>query len=179
MAPRRFDATEATIKKELTATMRSMRATSLQVHQELLGKPRTEIVFDRAGRRYVFRCERYDHPTDNFRAAQLAIRYLYQAYEAYGVTTASTAKPDELFLRVFAGFEATPDDTVLLLGDSQSPWQVLGIDPISDKTTIVNAFRALARVHHPDNGGQAEDFQRIRRAYEQALDALEQRERRS
>ena len=40
------------------------------------------------------------------------------------------------------------------------------------KRQIKAQFRRLARVHHPDCGGNAEDFKRIRAAYEQATSAL-------
>jgi hypothetical protein len=40
------------------------------------------------------------------------------------------------------------------------------------KAQIDSQFRRLARVHHPDCGGNAEDFKRIRAAYEQATNSV-------
>jgi DnaJ-class molecular chaperone len=37
------------------------------------------------------------------------------------------------------------------------------------KAQVEAQFRRLAKVHHPDCGGDAEDFKRIRAAYEEAI----------
>jgi DnaJ-domain-containing protein 1 len=145
-----------------------MDATSLKVSQDIF-EGTAEIVFDRAGQRYVFRCEKYDDALDNLRAAQLAITYLWRALEEYGVTSEAQTL-DRVFAQFFLGFAATPDDTVLLLGSGEEDWwQVLGVEPEADQSAIRNAYRALARRHHPDAGGDPSEFKRLRRAYEQAL----------
>jgi DnaJ-class molecular chaperone len=46
-----------------------------------------------------------------------------------------------------------------------NPFKVLGIDPTHDKMSIRRAYVAAAKKHHPDNGGNSEDFQRIQTAY--------------
>jgi DnaJ-class molecular chaperone len=45
------------------------------------------------------------------------------------------------------------------------PFKVLGIDPTHDKMAIRRAYVAAAKKHHPDNGGDAEDFQQVQLAY--------------
>lgn len=40
---------------------------------------------------------------------------------------------------------------------------------MADKSAVVNAYRALAKVHHPDAGGNPDDFKRLRTAYGDAL----------
>jgi hypothetical protein len=168
---RRFSAQSTTVFRELQATMRKLRATSLKVNQDLYSGT-CEIVFDRAGRRYVFRCQKYRDAADNLRACQLTIGLLHRAMDEYGVTQ-SEQQLDRTFSQVFAGWEATPDDVVLLLGDGSEPWwQVLGVAQDALLGEVVNAFRALARVHHPDAGGDVETFVRVRRAYEAALASL-------
>lgn len=168
MPARRFEAKPQTSMRELTATMRKLGATSLVVNQDIY-KGSVEIVFDRGGRRYVFRCTKWADPADNLRAAQLTISYLYRAMEEYGTTQTEQAL-DTAFAQFFLPFEATPDDTVLLLGAGSSTWwQILGVKEDAAKAEIVNAYRALAKVHHPDHGGNAADFIRVRRAYEEGL----------
>jgi hypothetical protein len=177
MAARRFEARLTTIHKELQATLRKMRATGLRITQSLDDKgSEAAIQFDRSGRRYVVRCAKYPHPDDNLRAAQLAIRYLYDAMEALGVITSDqavrpwAATAPDAFAQFFLGFEATPDDSVLLLGDGSSAWwEVLGLERTATKADIQNAYRALARQYHPDAGGDAEMFKRLRVAYDQAV----------
>ncbi len=158
--------------RDLAATMRKLGATSLRVSPRNLLDPKdikAEIVFDRGGRRYVVRCGKWPVWLDNLRAAERAIYYLHRAIEEYGVTTSDKALTAsfELF---FAPFEALPDDTVLMLGTGEAPWwDVLGIRRESTRAEAMNAYRALAKVHHPDAGGDPELFKRLRRAYEQAM----------
>lgn len=170
MARRRFQAQQKTVYRDLQNVVIKMGATGLRANQDLFSGA-AEIIFDRGGQRYFVRCERYDDPLDNLRAAQLTITYLWRAVEEYGVTTDELAL-DRALTQIFLGFEATPDDTALLLGSGQSEWwEVLGLAPDADRQAIVNAFRALAKVHHPDAGGDPEDFRRLRSAYEAALAA--------
>ncbi|WP_330632913.1 ferredoxin Fer [Halocatena halophila] len=48
----------------------------------------------------------------------------------------------------------------------ESSFDVLGIDPDADDTTIERAYRDRIMEAHPDQGGSVEAFQRVRRAYE-------------
>ena len=172
MVVRRFQAIEPTIYRDLQATMRKLGATSLRVRErDLLNAEdvKAEIVFDRAGKRYVVRCLKWAVFLDNLRAAERTIFYLYRALIEYGAETSEKALT-EAFDQFFAGFEALPDDTVLLLGNGQRQWwELLGVKQTATKTEIISAFRAMARVHHPDNGGDAVMFKRARRAYEDGL----------
>lgn len=80
-----------------------------------------------------------------------------------------------IFDQLFGGFIAMPDDAVLMLGSGTDDWwQVLGVEPTADKRAIQNAYRALAKVHHPDAGGDAEMFKRLRAAYEQGVAKFKQ-----
>ena len=169
---RRFSAQPKTIQRDLRKVINAMGATSLKISQDIF-EGTAEIVFDRSGQRYVFRCHKYDDALDNLRAAQLTITYLWRALEEYGVTS-ETHTLDQVFAQFFLGFAATPDDTVLLLGSgSEAWWQVLGVEQDASLTAVRNAYRALARRHHPDAGGNSEEFKRLRRAYEAAVTAIE------
>ncbi|MFB6205320.1 MAG: ferredoxin Fer [Haloglomus sp.] len=46
-----------------------------------------------------------------------------------------------------------------------SPFDVLGVDPAADDETIEQAYRERVFEAHPDHGGSATEFQRVRRAY--------------
>ena len=52
-----------------------------------------------------------------------------------------------------------------------SPFEVLGIEPGADDDEIERAYRRRVKETHPDHGGSARAFQRVRRAYEEILDA--------
>lgn len=181
---RRFKATAATTMRDLQATVQQMGATSLDIGQNFsTGEYR--ITFDRAGRRYVFRCSRWPHAEDNLRAAQRTISLLWQAMEEYGTVRTVRAvggkdqkdpeksgqeTKDDAFTQFFLPFEALPDDRVLLLSSgARSWWDILGVSPTASRIEMENAYRALARRHHPDVGGDAEDFKRLRTAYEDGL----------
>ena len=50
-----------------------------------------------------------------------------------------------------------------------SPYDVLGLDADADDTEIERAYRRRVKEAHPDRGGSAEEFQRVREAYEAAI----------
>ena len=136
---RRFTAQPKTIQRELQNVMAKMGATSLKISQDVF-EGTAEIVFDRAGQRYSFRCSKYEEALDNLRAAQLTISYLWRALEEYGVTS-ETEILEHVFAQFFLGFAATPDDTALLLGSGrQSWWEILGVKSEADQATIRNAY---------------------------------------
>lgn len=46
-----------------------------------------------------------------------------------------------------------------------NPFQVLGVQPNSDLDSCKKAYRRLSKVHHPDRGGDPENFHRIQEAW--------------
>lgn len=177
---RRFTAQRATITNSLRSLMVRMGATNLRVTHEEIGGVGVEIVFDRDGTRYTVRCEKYAHPDDNFRAAQLTIDHLYRAYETYGVTRDEVRdlpftrqqegqrRERASFARVFLPFAAAPDHPTLALPDGRHRpwWEVLGMERAgATKQSIRDAYHALARVHHPEAGGSEEAMRRLNEAY--------------
>jgi hypothetical protein len=164
----RFSAQEGTVTKELISTMKKMDASNLKVNKDLF-TGEVGIIFDRGGKRYNFKCKNYDNQLDNYRAAQLSIEYLYRALESYGVTSSDESVFDKIFGTFFLGFEATPDDTVLLLSDGGKWHEILGVRENASKSDIMNAYRSLAKIHHPDVGGSKEMFLKLRKAYEEGI----------
>jgi len=51
----------------------------------------------------------------------------------------------------------------------KNPWSILGITPTNNLKLISDAWRRLAQQSHPDKGGDAETFLKVKEAYEQAL----------
>ena len=170
MAKRRFNAQESTVKRELRNTMKKVDATSLKIEQdEFTGE--VKVVFDRDGRRYTKSCSRWEESLDNLRAIQLSIEYLYRAIEVYGVDS-SEEEFNDYFNSVFIGIEATPDDSVLLIADKNTWNEILGVSKEATKKEIINAFKALAKTHHPDVGGDSDTFIRLRKAYEEGISTI-------
>lgn len=163
---RRFSAQDATIKKDLRNIMFKIEATSLKISvDEFTGE--VEIVFDRNGKRYTKKCNRWENSSDNLRAIGLSIDYMYRAVEIYGVE--GSEEFNDLLDATFVGIEATPDDSVLLLGYSNDWWDILGIRKDAEKKEIINSYKALAKVHHPDVGGENEQYLKIRKAYDEGM----------
>lgn len=45
------------------------------------------------------------------------------------------------------------------------PYDILGVDEHASKKSITTNYRALAKKHHPDKGGDSEQFDRVTKAY--------------
>lgn len=50
-------------------------------------------------------------------------------------------------------------------------YDILGIDESASESDIKTAFRKLAMKHHPDKGGDAEQFKKINEAYQVLSDS--------
>ena len=69
--------------------------------------------------------------------------------------------------RVFTGFAALP------AAHTYQPWfSVLGVNKDADEESIKETYRQLAKLHHPDKGGDAGKFNQIQTAYEEGLQQL-------
>ena len=170
MPKRRFEATQQTTIRDLQRIMTKIGASSLRIDQDVM-KGGVKVIFDRAGKRYVRECSKYENSLDNLRVIGLQIEYLYRALEVYAEDIVETSFDIE-FDRIFNGFLATPDDTALLLGDGKSLWwEVLGVKADATREDIRSAFRALSLVHHPDMGGKEEDFKRLNEAFRAGMQA--------
>lgn len=70
----------------------------------------------------------------------------------------------QIISQVFAGFKALPEQT------STKPWwEVLGLHKWPLKEEIIAAYRNLAKIHHPDAGGNPSMFNQLNEAYQQGL----------
>ena len=165
---RRFSASTQRMQSDFYRLMNDLKATSLKIEQDVM-QGTARVVFDRAGRRYVFDGAKFGDSTDNLRAIYHTIRYLYKALDEYGVVK-EEHDFDTMFDQIFTGFLAMPDDSALLLSDGRASWwEILGVERGADKAAIVSAYRALAKVHHPDAGGIPDDFKKLRKAYDDAM----------
>ena len=167
---RRFSAQDSTIKKELRNTMNKIEATSLKIENDEMNGD-VKVIFDRDGKRYTKTCNKWDISLDNLRAIQLSIEYLYRAIEVYGVET--DEEFNDLFNTIFIGIEATPNDDVLMIASGDKVWfEILGIKKDCSKKDIINAYKSLAKVHHPDVGGDKLIFIKLRKAYEEGINIV-------
>jgi hypothetical protein len=106
----------------------------------------------------VNRCmaiDRYDRVTDNLAAIAATLEAM-RAIERHGGA--------EILDRAFTGFVA--------LAAPEQWFQVLNVSATAGRTTIEEAYRRLAMVHHPDRGGTAEQMARINQARDDGLEQL-------
>lgn len=52
-----------------------------------------------------------------------------------------------------------------------NPYEVLGVPDLSDVSVVVKTWKKKASSLHPDRGGDAEEFIRMRRAVDELTDA--------
>ena len=57
----------------------------------------------------------------------------------------------------------------LMAISGNDPYRTLGVAPSISDAGLRERYLALARTHHPDRGGSADDMGKINEAYEQAL----------
>lgn len=48
-----------------------------------------------------------------------------------------------------------------------TPFEILQIDPDADEADVIEAYRQRVKEAHPDHGGSADEFQRVRAAYDE------------
>lgn len=109
-------------------------------------------------RPFVIACDTYRKVRWNLRAIGVTVEAL-RAIQRHGASS--------LLEQAFTGFAALPPATA---GDP-SWWVVLGVSEHATSAEIRDAYRELARVHHPDVGGDGERMAQINRAYERARGA--------
>jgi hypothetical protein len=74
-----------------------------------------------------------------------------------------SALPEEIQLRIAS---SKPTHRILLRADRVTPHEVLSLLPSAPWEVVRAAYKALAQIHHPDHGGDAERFIEIHSAYE-------------
>jgi hypothetical protein len=117
--------------------------------------PGVAVYFTMKGKQRVIACDRWKRAKDNLRAVYLAAEALRQL-ERTGAS--------EILDRAFLGFAE------LSSGPRQETcWETLGILVTNDQSVISTAYRALAKLAHPDVGGTTEGMTTLNAAYEQAI----------
>jgi hypothetical protein len=119
--------------------------------------PGVAVYFTLRGRQMVMARDAFTNVHDNLRSIGLGIEHL-RGLERHGGGT--------MMERAFAGFAA------LEAPGSFDPLAVLGLKKGATREEIETKFKEMAKRHHPDRGGDGEEFIRIERARSAALAAL-------
>lgn len=157
-----------TARRELESEVRKFGGVNLIISSNLElkldGTPRSgqkqpvdrgvAVFFDRKKEPMALACDVYSSVEDNLWALVRTLEALRQI-ERDGSPA--------LINRAFKGFAALPDP------DARKWWEVLGVDKTADDAAIKQAYFNLAKIHHPDRGGDAVMFDQVQKAYDLAI----------
>ena len=124
--------------------------------------PGVAVYFSRKGKELCFACDSWAHVQDNMQAIRLTISALR------GIARWGTG---DMMEAAFAGFRALPAP-----GESTAlQWhRVLGVPINASRDQVWEAYRLLAKKHHPDHGGDTELFHRLQQAWERFNNEMQQ-----
>lgn len=120
----------------------------------IIDDPGAAVYFTVDGEDRCIPCDRWNSVDDNVQAIRKTVEALrgLDRWGTHGIVAAA-----------FRGFAALPEST-----SAAAWWTVLGVPPDARPDEIDAAFRRLARIHHPDKGGDAATFRQVSEAYRQA-----------
>lgn len=102
------------------------------------------VYFMLHARQYCFACDRWDKVGDNIQAARHTIAAL-RGIERWGT--------GDMLQAAFTGFAALPNP--------ENPYTVLGVKESATQDEVNAAYRAKVKELHPDNGGNADAFNKV------------------
>jgi hypothetical protein len=116
--------------------------------------PGVAVYFKYKGKDTSMCCDQYERVWENIYALAKSIEAL-RSIERWGVS--------DFLNKAFTGFTALPSPEL------SNWWTVLGIMPFASLDQIKQAYKDKAKMHHPDTGGDVNEFHKIQRAYETGL----------
>jgi len=119
---------------------------------KIIPDPGVAVYFTRKGKQLCFACDCWKHVQDNMHAIALTIEALR------GIARWGTG---DMMEAAFRGFAALPEKA-----SGSTWWEVLGVPINAGTEQVKEAYRILAKKHHPDLGGEAELFRRVQEAYQ-------------
>lgn len=133
-----------------------LRNGQFRANQPRLDDTGVAVYFVLNGRQSCIPCDRWKRLQDNVQAVRLMVGALrgLDRWGQVGVVSAA-----------FAGFEALPATS----SSGDAWWAVLDVASDACRSEIDAAYRRLARIHHPDIGGDQAEMQRLSAAYEEAI----------
>lgn len=137
----------------ITSNAKLLRSGAIAARQGRIDDVGIAVYFTLAGEQRCIPVDKWDRIEDNMRAAELTVAAL-RGLDRWGAK--------EMVNAAFRGFQALP------AGDGGSWWEALEVAPTASELEIESAYRRLARAHHPDVGGDREQFERVTAAYRQA-----------
>lgn len=141
--------------------------------------PGVAVYFKTFKKEYALSCDRWDRVKDNLRAIGKHIEAL-RGIERWGVSSVEEAF-EPFLLPIASGnptfYErrsspelASPTYRQNIQNDNFSLWwTVLNVSPNASVEEIKCAYKKLSLTHHPDAGGDRAQWERLSKAYQEAL----------
>lgn len=120
--------------------------------------PGVAVYYTWRGDQYALACDKWNAVVDNLQALMKTVDAI-RGIERWGTGGMMKA--------AFAGFKALPE-----VKQTRKWWEVLGVNVFASYSEVVTAYKAKAFQHHPDRGGNHEEFIEIKQAYEEALKVM-------
>jgi len=117
--------------------------------------PGVALYWARDGKEYAVACDSYRTVRSNMRAIGIVIHHLRRL---------EASAPAFLAGRAYQGFSRLPANS-----DRRGWWQVLGVDRSASVDDIKEAYRAQAKVRHPDYGGSDQQMADLNKARSEGL----------
>lgn len=95
-------------------------------------------------------CDRWNRIEQNVQAIALTVEAM-RGMERWGAK--------HMIKAMFTGFKELPP-----AGDHW--WKVLGVEATASEAMVRESYRCLVKKHHPDAGGNADEFRRVQVAFE-------------
>lgn len=112
------------------------------------------IYFEYKKQQMCFACDKYKKVWENFVAIRKTIEAI-RGIERWGAS--------DMMEKAFQGFVALPSNDL-------NWWETLGVSRESSHHEIEWAYKQLRSKHHPDRGGNTDIFDKIQKAYREAID---------
>ena len=117
------------------------------------------VYFMLNGQQQCIPCDKWTKVEDNLRAIVKTIEAL-RGIERWGAK--------EMVDAAFTGFKALPE-AIITPEPVENWWTILDVDPDADSVLIARAYKQKLMKAHPDHGGTAAEFQKVRKAYEEGM----------
>lgn len=127
--------------------------------------PAAVVRWSKDGEQFAIAADQYSGLRDNVRAIALYIEEKRKM----------SNRPVKTGQSEFATARLPPgdgEDAIAMAGavEEDEPHEILGVDPDAPDAVVRGSARALKREHHPDRGGDEEEFKRVVEAEEAMLD---------
>lgn len=117
------------------------------------------VYFKLNGEEQCIPCDKWHKTEDNLRAVVKTVEAL-RGIERWGAK--------EMVHAAFRGFKALPASVIVTPYLSRPWFEILGVSRESPPSVIRAAYRSLAKVKHPDAGGNASEFEELNRALKES-----------